>query len=166
MSADLRVKSSPSVSIGSDSGVVRRAVAVVGLIGIALIHLIDVPDKLEELPYVGIMFIALIVSSLVIAALLIHRDQMLVWLAGGALGGLTILGYVVSRTIGLPGDDGADLGNWTEPLGVSSLLVEGIVLMLALAYLVSRPRDDRAQETAPDQGRSFAERESSGRRNT
>jgi len=43
----------------------------------------------------------------------------------------------VARTIGLPGGAG-DIGNWTEPLGLASLLVEGSLVVLAAAVLDSR----------------------------
>ncbi len=45
------------------------------------------------------------------------------------------MGYVLSRTTGLPQATG-DIGNWTEPLGLASLFVEGGVAAVAIgAYL-------------------------------
>jgi hypothetical protein len=38
---------------------------------------------------------------------------------------------VLSRTTGLPQANG-DIGNWTEPLGLASLFVEGCVVALSL----------------------------------
>jgi hypothetical protein len=133
----------PAESTGTamllDSHAIRRVTAVVALGGIALIHLLDVPGKLEELPYVGWMFIGLIIGSLVLAEALIRWDDSRVWLAAAGLSASTILGYAVSRTTGLPGDHGSDKGNWLEPLGLSSLVVEGVVVLLAVARL-STPR--------------------------
>jgi hypothetical protein len=60
-----------------------------------------------------------------------------VWLVAGVVSAATILGYAISRTSGLPGDDGDD-GDWTEPLGLASLLVEGIVVLLVLGRLADR----------------------------
>ena len=134
------VTSSPTVSVTSDRHVLQRCAAVIGLIGIAVIHLLDVNDKLEETPYLGVLFIGLIVTSLIVAELLVRADDPRVWLAAGTLAALTILGYVISRTTGLPGDGGADTGNWTEPLGLASLLVEGIVVQQTVARLVSHSR--------------------------
>jgi hypothetical protein len=45
-----------------------------------------------------------------------------------------ILGYVLSRGPGLP-NYGDDIGNWTEPLGVLSLVVEGVLLILSATIL-------------------------------
>ena len=120
---------------------VRRATMVVALGGIALIHTLDLQGKLDELPYVGVLFIGLIVSCLLVAEGLIRSDDLRVWLLAGALAAATILGYVISRTSGLPGDHDDDVGNWLEPLGLASLLVEGVVILLAVGRLtLSRSR--------------------------
>ncbi|MBV8932895.1 MAG: hypothetical protein JOZ47_00225 [Kutzneria sp.] len=59
---------------------------------------------------------------------------------GVALGPL--VGYVLSRGPGLPGYTD-DIGNWTEPLGLASLLVEAMLLVLASMMFVRSLR--RAQ---------------------
>ena len=117
---------------------VRRIIAVVGLAGIALIHLLDLPSKMDETPYLGWAFIGLIVASLVVAEALIRGDDPRAWLAAGVLAAATIAGYVVSRAWGLPGQPEDDLGNWQEPLGMASLLVEAIVVWLAVSRLTTR----------------------------
>lgn len=53
-------------------------------------------------------------------------------LAAAALAGSVLLGYVVDRTIGMPNATG-DIGNWTEPLGLTSIVVEGLTVAVALA---------------------------------
>jgi hypothetical protein len=118
--------------------VVRRGIAVVGLVSIALVQLLDVPDKFDELPYVGVLFVGLIVVSLLLAEAMIRTDDLRVWIVAGVVSAATILGYAVSRTSGLPGDEGGDIGNWTESLGLASLLVEGIVVLLVLGRLADR----------------------------
>ena len=54
---------------------------------------------------------------------------------GGLLG--TVTGYLLSRTVGVPGDPGVpgDIGNWGYLLGTVSLLVEGSFIVLALMSL-------------------------------
>ena len=117
---------------------VRRAVAVMALIGVAVIHLMDAPDKFEEVPYMGVLFVALIVASLLLAEVLIRHDDLRAWLAAGALAAATIIGYTLSRSVGLPGEGGAEIGNWKEALGLASLLVEGVLVWMALARLMLR----------------------------
>ena len=124
--------------IATERHVVRRGLAAVGLLGIALIHVLDLEGKLDELPYVGALFIGLIIACLVLAEALIRSDHPLVWWAAGIVAGATIVGFSISRTSGLPGDNGDDVGNWLEPLGLASLLVEGIVVLLAVGRLLDR----------------------------
>ncbi|MDQ6607479.1 MAG: hypothetical protein M3Z06_13145, partial [Actinomycetota bacterium] len=64
---------------------VARAAAVVGLTGIGLIHLLDLPSKLEETPYLGWMYIALIVGAVLCAFDLVRTGSERSWMAGGAL---------------------------------------------------------------------------------
>jgi hypothetical protein len=127
-----------STASSIDSHAARRAIAAAGLVGIALIHVLDLNGKIHELPYVGWMFIGLIVSALVVTELLIRGDDVRAWLAAGALSAATMVGYAVSRTTGLPGDGDGDVGNWLEPLGLASLVVEGVVVLLAVGRLTAR----------------------------
>ena len=41
-----------------------------------------------------------------------------------------IAGFTLTRTVGLP-QAHDDIGNWSEPLGLASLFVEGIVIAVA-----------------------------------
>ena len=106
---------------------VARSAAVVGLAGVALIHLLEVQNKYQEVPYLGIGYVALIVVSIIAGALLLHSNSRVGWvLAGGAALG-TIVGFILTRTVGLPQSSG-DIGNWLEPMGLASLFVEAIVV--------------------------------------
>jgi|SRR5438552_17537575 len=109
---------------------VTRAVGVVGLAGIALIHLLDSISKFSETPYVAWMYVGLMAGSVAVAAALVHSRDRRIWLAAGALAASAIAGYVLSRTVGLPNATG-DIGNWTEPLGLASLFVEGAVVAVS-----------------------------------
>ena len=61
--------------------IVTRSVAAVGLAGIALIHLLDSLGKFQETPYMGWMYVGLMVSSLAVAATLVHTHSREAWLA-------------------------------------------------------------------------------------
>ena len=58
------------------------------------------------------------------------------WAAGALLGVAPFLGYVATRTVGVPGDS-ADVGNWGDWLGTVSLLVEAALVMLSVSILVA-----------------------------
>jgi hypothetical protein len=131
---------------------VARSVAVVGLAALAVIHLIDgVPGKFDETPYIGWMYMGLIVAALAVAALLIRSSDRRAWMAAGVLSAVTLTGYVLSRSTGLPQATG-DIGNWTEPLGLASLFVEGSLVALCGAMLLSR-RTAEAPEPVTSHGR-------------
>src|SRR4051794_9962057 len=104
----------------------RAPVRVCGallLLAAAVIHIIEIQGAETAVLLVGFALSAL--GTLGAALLLLTRGPRLGWLLGGAAAALTFLGYVLSRTVGLPGAD-EDVGNWGEPLGVLSLVVEGL----------------------------------------
>jgi len=115
---------------------IARAVAVVGLAGIALIHLLDAPGTFEGSAYKGWLYVGLITGCIVAGAVLIRRSDPRAWAAAAMLASGAIVAFVVSRTIGLP--QGADdIGNWAEPLGLASLFVEGALVALCWERLRS-----------------------------
>jgi hypothetical protein len=110
--------------------IVTRSVVAVGLAGIALIHLLDSVGKFQETPYMGWMYIGLMVSCLAAAATLLHSHAREAWLAALVLPASAIAGFVLTRTVGLP-QAHEDVGNWSEPLGLAALFVEGVVIAVS-----------------------------------
>ena len=119
-----------------DTGVRGKAVwAGVSLIAVVgLIHLIEAPEYLEEAAYVGALFLANFVGAAVAAAG-IYRGHGWGWGLGALVAGGAFVGCVISRTVGLPG---LPIEEWLEPLGVVSLLVEGLFVGLYSALSVRR----------------------------
>ena len=133
--SDTRPNPAPE-SRRAGSSPILRATAIVGLAAIAYIHLLDLSGKLDETPYLGVAYIGLIVGSIVAIGLLL-TGRMSGFRLGGGLAAATFLGYVLSRTTGLPAATD-DIGNWTETLGVWSLIAEGLVVVVSFAAL-TRP---------------------------
>ena len=116
---------------------ITRAVAVVALAGVALIHVLDAPGSFQAAPYKGWLYVGLIIGSLAVAGRLLTSDDSQTWLAAGLLPLGAFAAVVVSRTVGLP--NGADdIGNWWEPLGLSSLFVECSLALLSSYVLYAR----------------------------
>ena len=85
-------------------------------------------------------YVALMAALAVVAAFLYLRESVLAWSAALVLGLATLVGFVLTRTSGLPGAKD-DIGNWSEPLGMASLFVEGLLVVLSAARLVELRRD-------------------------
>ena len=141
---------------------VTRTAAVGGLVGIAVIHVLQSPEAFGETTYLGLLFIGAIVASLALSATLSLTSDQRVWGAAGGLAALILLGYLFSRTSGLPAATN-DVGEWTEPLGLVSMVVEGLLICLSAGVLgmrvyasgsrVARPSETRgrpAPGTRPD----------------
>ena len=107
-----------------------RPAGIIGLLGIAMIHFVDLFKTWKERPLIGVAFLALIIACLLAAGELVMNPRR-GWQAAGILGALALLGYVVSRTWGLP-TSRDDIGNWAEPLGLAALFAEGLVVAMSV----------------------------------
>ena len=139
----VRPRVSPEQSVGR-TAVTALSVELVGafaLLVTAGVHIADVSGKLEESTYIGVGFIlGPIAGALLGAVLLVGGNQTMGWVVGAGISAATAIGYVLSRTSGLPRAR-EDIGNWGEPIGVLSLIAEGVVLLcVALAATRSRGR--------------------------
>jgi hypothetical protein len=124
-----------------------RATTAVGLAGIGVIHLLDSIGKYHETRYMFWMYLALIAGCIVVAAAVLLSRSRLPLLGAAVLAASAAAGYVLSRTTGLPSATD-DVGNWTEPLGLASLFVEGSVIAIAAGGL-ALPRRAPASIAAP-----------------
>lgn len=110
------------------------AAALVGVV--CVIHLQDQQWlAFHKAPgYVQIGYVLLELACVVVAAALLVRPAPVLWFLALGCGVGPFVGYVLSRGPGLPlyRDD---IGNWAEPLGVVSLVVEGLLTVLALGVL-------------------------------
>ena len=114
-------------------------------LAVAGIHIIDQGgfpgSKTPE--YVGFGYYLLEGASVITAAALLlplrSRLSDAAWTVAAVVAAGPLLGYVLSRGPGLPDYDD-DIGNWTEPLGVASLIVESTLLVLAVTVVIANRR--------------------------
>ena len=127
----------PVTNVAVDDAV-SRTVAILGLAGIALIHVLQLPEAFDETFYLGLLFVGAIVAAVTLGAALTLSTDRGTWMVVAALPALILLGYLLSRTTGLP-DATNDVGEWDEPLGLASMVVEGLVLCVAGGARAARP---------------------------
>ena len=98
------------------------------ILTIGLIHAIDAKDSFEEAAYKGWLFYLNGAGALV-AAFGIFRKETWGWSLGLLIAAGSFIGYVASRTVGLPFIP-AEPDAWLEPLGVASLVVEALFIVV------------------------------------
>jgi hypothetical protein len=107
---------------------VRRAgAAALALTG--LLHLVLVPEYFKEATTIGWLFVLGGLASVAVAAWLWLRDEPAAWWTAAVLGGGMIVGFLLSRTVGLLG---FQEGEW-ELSGIVSILLE---LAVVAAFVV------------------------------
>jgi hypothetical protein len=115
-----------------------RTTAIACLVGIAITHALEVESKLDSAPYLGVMFLALIGGAAVLALMLAKRRWLdLAWPAAAFMGASSIVAYLWSRAIGLPGIED-HIGHWNDPLGTAALVFEATLVGLSLPALRRR----------------------------
>jgi hypothetical protein len=121
----------------------RLAAALLAATGV--LHLVLAPEYLGEKAYVGALFILGGLGSLAVAARLWTRHDRLTWTLGALMAAGMAAGFILSRTVGLPGFHESD---W-ELSGIVSVLLEAGFIG-ALAW------HTRAAELAPGSRRALA----------
>ena len=135
-----RDASSPQAAIAAAvRDAAARGTVAVGLGAIAVIHAVDAVGKWSEARYMFWMYMALIVAALITAAAVLFERSRVPFAVAAALAASVLAAFVIDRTIGLPNATG-DVGNWTEPLGLCSLLVESFVVAIGAAGYLGRAR--------------------------
>jgi hypothetical protein len=105
-------------------------------LAIAVIHLQDQGGLLGDQSPVWLKYgYYLVEIGSTISAAMIIRGKSFGWLLGLASSVGPFCGYILSRSVGIPGDSG-DIGNWGYVLGSVSLIVEGSFIVLATICLI------------------------------
>jgi hypothetical protein len=147
---DARSLAMPVTHAAIDDAVSRTA-TIAGLTGVAVIHVLQLPDAFSETFYLGMLFIGAVAGAMLVAVTLTRTSSRGVWTAAVALPALVLLGYLFSRTTGLP-DATNDVGEWDEPLGLVSMVAEGLVVCVSGAVLAAGRAPMSAMPAVPGVG--------------
>lgn len=104
---------------------------IILIIVTGIVHFIEAPEYFDDAAYMGALFVLNGIGSIA-AAYGIYKNQKWGWMLGLLIAGGSILGYIVSRTIGMPG---VAVKEWADAIGILSLAVEGLFVLLALRSL-------------------------------
>jgi len=122
-----------------------RYVGALLILAVGAIHAYEAPTYLSLETYVGVLFIAAAVGSLVVALALLRIDDLRVWGLGALISISCFAGFVLARTTGLPA--GFKETQWST-IGVISLIVESAFVLVAIAARgVIAPRIGRRPAT-------------------
>jgi hypothetical protein len=112
--------------------VTATGVGLILLVG--LIHLLEASEHFEAAVYVGVLFLANFVGSVVAAIGIFRGARGWGWLLGASISCIALLAYLVSRALGLPGR-GEYVGAWSDPVGSTSVLIEVLFVGLYLSLV-------------------------------
>jgi hypothetical protein len=128
-------------------GITVRVVGAMLALAVAAVHVADQGGvtAFNSPDWIGWGYRLIEVGGVLTAlALLVPRPAWLGpawadWAAGVLLGTGPFVAYVLSRTVGVPGDPG-DVGNWGYWVGTVSLLVEAALVALSVSMLLAERR--------------------------
>ena len=116
---------SESISIARDS--MLRAIGVVTLLGIGVMHFVQIVAAIPGTPLLAAAFVVLVGACVVVASRLVTHGDGVAWVGAGLVGAAAIAGYVFTRVFNTPFDN-QDVGNWSCMLGLAALSVETSLL--------------------------------------
>jgi hypothetical protein len=125
-----RIDGPPELAVRLVSALLALAVAGVHVADQGGVTAFNSPD------WLGWGFRAIEVGGVLTAlVLLMPWSAWLGWAAGVLLGAGPFLGYLATRSAGVPGDH-QDIGNWGYWLGTDSLIVEAALVVLSAGMLL------------------------------
>lgn len=101
----------------------------------ALIHFVQAPEDLSENTVRGVLFILNGILGVIAAYGIFRGEKTWGWGLGLIVAGGAFAFYIISRAFGIPWED--SLGEWLEPIGILSLIVEGGFVLVALRALTT-----------------------------
>jgi len=117
-----------------------RGIGIVMLLGIAVIHVVQLVPTFEQMPLLGAAYVILIISAVAVGVHLVRGtpSSLHQWLPVAGLGLAVIGGYAFTRMFSTPLDN-QDVGNWACTLGMAALFVEALLVAIA-AYAIPHGR--------------------------
>ena len=116
-----------------------RGAAAVGLVTVGVIHALEIQGQLSGTVWLTAGFCLLAAAAPLAGLWLLIQPALPSWALTGLVGLCAAAGYVLTRSLAMPGD-ADDRGNWLEPLGLASLIIELVIVILAVLSIASQRR--------------------------
>jgi hypothetical protein len=129
-----------AADVGAAPQLAVRLVGVLLALAVAAVHVADQGGltAFTSPDWLGWSYRLIEVGGVATAfVLMLPRPAWLGWMAALLLGVGPFVGYIASRTVGVPGDPG-DVGNWGDWVGTVALVVEAALVILAVGMLLGQ----------------------------
>jgi hypothetical protein len=100
--------------------------AILLILATGILHFVTTAEEYSEARYMGVLFLANFFGSLVSALGIARRKLGWGWILGVVIAAGSIIGYIQSRTIGMPG---MEVEAWYDPIGIPAVLIETAFLI-------------------------------------
>jgi hypothetical protein len=107
--------------------------AIILILITGVLHYVTAAEEYSEARYMGVLFLANFLGSLVSAFGIARRKLGWGWILGVVIAAGSILGYIQSRTVGMPG---MEVEEWYDPIGIPAMFVESLFLVV---FVLARP---------------------------
>jgi hypothetical protein len=132
-----------------------RGAAAVGLVTVGVIHALQIQGQLSSAVWLTIGFCLLAGFAPLAGLWLLVQPTLASWTFAGLVSLFAALGYVLTRSVAVPGDPG-DRGNWLEPTGLASLIIEWLLVFIIAFTLTARNRPASGPAVPTADSRQFA----------
>lgn len=107
------------------------------------LHYVTAAEEYSEARYMGVLFLLNFFGSLVAAIGIFRGKLWWGWGLGIFITAGSILAYIQSRTVGMPG---MEVEEWYDPIGISAILVEGLFIVV---FVLLKPWADSIAPKIP-----------------
>jgi hypothetical protein len=120
---------------------ILRALGVVTLMGLALVHIVQLVPTFQTMQLLGVGYLLLIAGTVVVGARLIMGalTRAKLWAPVAILGVGAMVAYAFTRVVSTPLDN-QDVGNWACTLGMAALFLEAALVALSAYAIATRSR--------------------------
>lgn len=122
--------------------------AIILILAAGILHYVTAAEEYSKARYMGVLFLANFLGSLISAFGISRRKLGWGWMLGVVIAAGSIVGYVLSRTAGMPG---MEVEEWYDPIGIPALIAEALFL---LVFVLARPWSASAAQEAESPSRN------------